>query len=68
MPRHKERSIVGTKWIFRNKTETEGTIIMNKARLVVKGYLQKEFIDYNEIFVPVTRLESIRIFLDMLLT
>ena len=35
----------------------------NKARLVVKGFHQQEGIDYTEVYAPVARLESIRIFL-----
>ena len=63
VPRPKNRSIVGTKWIFKNKTDSDGVIIRNKARLVAKGYSQQEGIDYDETFAPVARLEAIRIFL-----
>ena len=57
------RSVVGTKWVFKNKIDSDGTIIRNKARLVAKGYSQQEGIDYDETFAPVARLEAIRIFL-----
>ncbi|KAK1359193.1 hypothetical protein POM88_043667 [Heracleum sosnowskyi] len=63
VPRPKNRSIVGTKWIFKNKTDSDGVIIRNKAKLVAKGYSQQEGIDYDETFAPVARLEAIRIFL-----
>ena len=63
MPRPKNRSVVGTKWVFRNKTDSDGIIVRNKARLVAKGYSQQEGIDYDETFAPVARLEAIRIFL-----
>ena len=39
-------------------------VVRNKARLVAKGYCQQEVIDFDETFVPVARLEAIRIFLD----
>ena len=63
VPRPKNRSIVGTKWVFINKTDSDGIITRNKARLVAKGYSQHEGIDYDETFAPVARLEAIRIFL-----
>ena len=47
--------------MFRNKLDEYGTIVRNKARLVVKGYNQQEGIDYNETFAPVARLEAIRL-------
>ena len=63
VPRPKNRSVVGTKWVFRNKTDSDGIITRNKARLVAKGYSQQEGIDYDETYAPVARLEEIRIFL-----
>ncbi|KAD2393237.1 hypothetical protein E3N88_40214 [Mikania micrantha] len=54
---------IGTKWVFRNKTDEKGQIIKNKARLVVQGFCQEEGIDYDETFAPVARLEAIRLFL-----
>jgi len=61
VPRPKERSVIGTRWVFRNKLDDLGTIVRNKARLVVQGYNQQEGIDYDETFAPVARLEAIRI-------
>ena len=39
-----------------------------RARLVVKGYAQKECIDFNEIFSPVVRLTTVRVVLAMCAT
>ena len=61
VPRPENRSIIDTKWVFRNKIDEFGTIIRNKARLVVQGYNQEEGIDYEETFAPVARIEAIRI-------
>ncbi|KAK8942981.1 hypothetical protein KSP39_PZI009605 [Platanthera zijinensis] len=63
VPRPKDHSIVGTKWVFRNKLDDQGVIVRNKARLVAQGYSQEEGIDYDQTFAPVARLEAIRIFL-----
>ena len=63
IPTPKDASVVGLKWVFRNKMDKEGNVIRNKARLVVRGYCQEEGIDYEETFAPVARLESVRIFL-----
>ena len=59
----KEHNVIGTKWIFKNKQDANGIVIRNKARLVAQGYSQVEGIDYGETFAPVSRLESIRMFL-----
>ncbi|KAJ9547801.1 hypothetical protein OSB04_020344 [Centaurea solstitialis] len=63
VPRPRKRTIIGSKWIFRNKLDEIGTVIRNKARLVAQGYRQEEGIDYDETFAPVASLEAIRLFL-----
>ncbi|XP_074299912.1 uncharacterized protein LOC141631091 [Silene latifolia] len=60
-PRPRDRSIIGTKWVFRNKLDDAGVIVRNKDILVVQGYNQQEGIDYDETFAPVARLEAIRL-------
>ncbi|GJU90100.1 retrovirus-related pol polyprotein from transposon TNT 1-94 [Tanacetum coccineum] len=57
------KTIIGTKWIWKNKMDENGIVIKNKARLVAQGYNQQEGTDYKETFAPVARLEAIRIFL-----
>ncbi|KAI4365602.1 hypothetical protein MLD38_021570 [Melastoma candidum] len=61
--RPKDRSVVGTKWVFRNKLDESGSVVRNKARLVAKGYSQSKGIDYDETYAPVARLEAIRLLL-----
>ncbi|KAJ9556912.1 hypothetical protein OSB04_011526, partial [Centaurea solstitialis] len=63
VPRPQDKSIIKTKWIFRNKKDESGLIVRNNARLVAKSYSQQEGIDYDETFAPVARIEAIRIFL-----
>ncbi|GKC98648.1 retrovirus-related pol polyprotein from transposon TNT 1-94 [Tanacetum coccineum] len=57
------KTIIGTKWIWKNKMDENGRVIKNKARLVAQGYNQQEGIDYEETFAPIARLEAIGIFL-----
>ncbi|KAL8127849.1 hypothetical protein AgCh_014691 [Apium graveolens] len=63
VPAPKNRSIIGTKWVFRNKMDENGIVTRNKARLDAKGYSQEEGIYYDETFALVARLEAISIFL-----
>ncbi|KAD1670713.1 hypothetical protein E3N88_42473 [Mikania micrantha] len=63
VPLPQGKCAIGTKWVFRNKTDENGQIVKNKARLVVQGFSQEEGIDYDETFAPVARLEAIRLFL-----
>ncbi|RVW62830.1 putative mitochondrial protein [Vitis vinifera] len=52
VPRPSNQSVIGTKWVFRNKMDENGIIVRNKARLVAQGYNQEEGIDYEETFAP----------------
>nr|GEU34700.1 putative ribonuclease H-like domain-containing protein [Tanacetum cinerariifolium] len=54
---------IGLKWVFRNKKDEKGIVIMNKARLVAQGHTQEEGIDYDEVFAPVARIKAIQLFL-----
>ncbi|GJZ82826.1 retrovirus-related pol polyprotein from transposon TNT 1-94 [Tanacetum coccineum] len=63
VPQPRNMTIIGTKWVFRNKLDENGIVSRNKARLVAQGYNQQEGIDYDETYAPVARLESIRILL-----
>ena len=52
---------IGVKWVYKKKMNTQGEIEQYKTRLVTKGYRQKVGIDYDEVFAPVTRMETIRL-------
>nr|GFC01935.1 copia protein [Tanacetum cinerariifolium] len=57
------KSVIKTKWIFKNKKDESSLVIRNKERLVAVGYSQQEGIDYDETFAPVARIEPICLFL-----
>ena len=59
----KGKQAVGLKWIFKTKYNADGSIHKRKARIVGKGYSRKEGIDFTEVFSPVARMETIRIFM-----
>jgi len=63
VPRPHDRRAIGTKWIFKNKLDESENVIRNKARLVSQGYTQIEGINFEETFVPVARLNAIRMIL-----
>ena len=63
VPRPKDKNVIGTKWVFKNKLNEDGEVTRNKARLVCKGYAQVEGVDFEETFAPVARMESIRMIL-----
>nr|GEU96730.1 hypothetical protein [Tanacetum cinerariifolium] len=57
------KNIINMKWLWKNKRDEENTVIRNKSPLVAKGYAQKEGVDFEESFVPVARLEAVRLFI-----
>ncbi|KAK2370871.1 putative mitochondrial protein [Trifolium repens] len=56
-----QKKPVSVKWIFKIKRNPDGSILKHKARLVARGFLQQQGIDYNEVYAPVARMETIRL-------
>ncbi|KAL0548904.1 hypothetical protein IC582_013381 [Cucumis melo] len=65
VPKPDGANIIGTKWIFKNKTDESESVIRNMARLVAQGYAQVEGVDFDETFAPIARLEAIRLLLSI---
>jgi hypothetical protein len=54
--------VIGLKWMFKQNDES-GAVIKNKVRFVAKGYVQQAGIDFDEVFAPVARMESVQLVL-----
>jgi len=54
---------IGLKWVFKLKRNADGEIVKHKARLVAKGYVQKHGVDYDEVFAPVARIDTVKLIL-----
>ena len=59
--RPKNQKIIGVKWVFRIKYNSDGSVNKLKARLVVKGYSQEYGVDFSNTFAPMARHDTIRV-------
>jgi hypothetical protein len=55
-------SAITLNWVFKLKRDEAGAIVRHKARLVARGFVQREGIDFDDTFAPVVRMESVRLF------
>ena len=58
LPKH--RKAIGSKWVFKHKIGVDGSVERYKACLVAQGFSQRYGVDYDEIFCPVVRFESLQ--------
>ena len=54
------KGAIGCKWVYKVKTNSDGSLEHYKARLVARGFDQRYGLDYDETFCPVVRLESLK--------
>lgn len=57
----KGNKAISVKWVYKTKKNAKVEVEIYKAKLVAKGYSQRVGIDYDEVFAPVGRLETIRL-------
>ncbi|CAJ2657083.1 unnamed protein product [Trifolium pratense] len=56
-----DKKAIAVKWVFKLKLNPDGSIAKHKARLVARGFLQREGLDYSEVYSPVARIETVRL-------
>ena len=54
---------ISLKWVYNVKRDERGAIVKHKACLVVRGFVQHEGIDFEEVLAPVVLMESVRLLL-----
>ncbi|XP_039312451.1 uncharacterized protein LOC105206525 isoform X1 [Solenopsis invicta] len=57
------QKLIDSKWVFKVLRDTKGEVCRHKARLCARGFKQQPGLDYNEIFSPVVRYDSLRVML-----
>jgi hypothetical protein len=60
VPRPIDKLVVGSRWIYKVKQATNGSVEKYKARFVAQRFSQIGGIDYDETFTPIARYSSIR--------
>ncbi|KAI3719151.1 hypothetical protein L6452_20045 [Arctium lappa] len=65
VPRPVNRNVVGSKWVFRTKYHSDGTIDRHKARLVAQGFSQIPGLDFAHTFSPVVKSSTVRVVLSL---
>jgi hypothetical protein len=65
VPAPSTKNIVGCKWVYKLKYNSDGTISRYKARLVAKGFHQQYGVDFEENFSPVVKPPTVRLVLSL---
>ena len=60
-----DRQAVKCRWIYLTKHDTQGNVTHYRTRLVAKGFSQTAGVDYEEVFAPIARLDSLRLLLSL---
>jgi hypothetical protein len=61
VPLPEGKKVIGCKWVYKVKHNSNGSISRYKVRLVAKGYAQTHGIDYEETFAPLAKMATMRV-------
>jgi len=61
VPFSSDMNLIGNKWVFQIKYNSDGYVLKHKAWLVAKGFFQNPGVDYGETFSPVAKAPTIRV-------
>lgn len=61
-------NVLGCKWVYKVKLNSDGTVERCKSRLVAKGFHQVDGVDFNETFSPMVKVSTIRVLLTLVVS
>ena len=50
---------ISLKWVYKVKRDERGAIVKHKVRLDAQGFVQRESIDFEEVFAPIACMKSV---------
>ena len=65
VPLSSNQNVIGCRWVYKIKRNTNGSVSRYKARLVAKGFHQQAEVDFGETFSPVVKPPTVRIILSL---
>jgi hypothetical protein len=65
LPSASSQNVTDCKWVYKVKRKADDTVDRYKARLVAKVFKQQYGIDYEDTFIPVVKIATIRVVLSL---
>lgn len=57
--------VIGVKWVYKAKKNDKGKVERYKVGLVAKYYKQRQGVDYEEVFAPIARMDTIHLLISL---